>query len=134
MVYISAIRKLINPVGETTMNMQPWMNVVAGLELLTALQIERERSVPMMARGYDSDALCALQRKQASRGILGAEIVKSIYGYSVRYDSGLQNWGLLASAKARQIDGSYDAALKWVTEWVAQSPTTRYAWTREKVE
>ena len=41
---------------------------------------------------YSSEPLCEWQRDVSRRGIVGAEIVESMYGWSVRYDSGLQNW------------------------------------------
>lgn len=107
---------------------QPWMTIVAGDELLTAMEAEQRAIVPETGSGFKSEALCALQRKQAARGILGAEIVDTFYGFSVRYDSGLQNWGLLASCNARQLDGSFEAAAEWAKAWVAQDPDRRYAW------
>lgn len=110
---------------------QDWMTIVAGDELLVAMEAEQRAMVPETGRGFASEHLCELQRKQARRGILGVEIVKSNYGYSVRYDSGLQNWGLLASSKSRQLDGSFEAAAAWATAWVAQDPERRYAWSRK---
>lgn len=110
---------------------QPWMIIVAGEELIARMEAEQRALVPETGRGFASEQLCELQRKQARRGLLGAEIVQSNYGYSVRYDSGLQNWGLLASSKSGQLDGSWDAAVAWVKSWVAQDPDRRYAWARK---
>jgi len=110
---------------------QDWMTIVAGNELFDAMEAEQRAKVPQTALGFASEQLCELQRKQARSGILGVEIVQSNYGYSVRYDSGLQNWGLLASSKSRQLDGSFEAACKWAIDWVAQDPNRRYAWTRK---
>jgi hypothetical protein len=113
------------------MTRQDWMTIVAGNELLAAMEAEQIAKVPQTGYGFASEQLCELQRKQAARGILGVEIVESNYGFSVRYDSGLQNWGLLASSKSRQLDGSFEAACKWAIDWVAQDPDRRYAWARK---
>ena len=110
---------------------QDWMTIVAGEELINAMEAEQRAIVPETGHGFASEQFCELQRKRAKRGLLGAEIVKSLYGYSVRYDSGLQEWGLLASSKSRQLDGSFEAAAEWAKAWVAQDPERRYAWARK---
>lgn len=109
---------------------QDWMIIVAGEALVDALTAEQIARVPMGCGGFRSEDLCTLQREQSSRGIIGAEVVKSNYGYSVRYDSGLQNFGLLAGSRSGTLDGSLEHAERWVTSWVAQDPTRRYAWRR----
>lgn len=107
---------------------QDWMIIVAGEALVDEMTAEQKRRVPHTGCGYASEDLCALQREQAGRGLLGAEIVTSIHGHSVRYDSGLQNFGLLA--RARDTGGTLEDAERWCREWVAQDPTRRYAWRR----
>lgn len=105
--------------------------IVAGAELLASMRAARDAIPEGRYPGTrDSEALCALQRKEAGRGILGAVIESSLYGYSVRYDSGLQNFGLLASSKSRELDGSLEAAQAWCRSWVAEDPSKRYAWRR----
>lgn len=108
--------------------------IVAGQELHAALVAEREALIPKVGNLYSSEPLCALQRAQAGRGILGAELVESLYGWTVRYDSGLQNWGLLARTRRRggELDGTLEAAAAWATAWVAQDPARRYAWRHVK--
>ena len=91
--------------------------VIAGHDVHEA--IEAEQAV---------EDLCRVQEKQAARGILGARLVRSMYGWSVRYDSGLQNWDLLAGMRNGMLDGSFKAAVEWAEQWVAQDPTRRYAW------
>jgi hypothetical protein len=113
---------------------QDWMVIVAGHALVDALTAETKARCTWTGFGYESEGLCALQREQAARGLLGAEIVVSNYGHSVRYDSGLQNFGLLASARSRQLDGSLEAAVQWCETWVAQDPARRYAWRRKTDE
>jgi hypothetical protein len=108
---------------------QDWMVIVAGEALINALEVEQKAKCKWTGNGYASDDLCKLQRDQASRGIEGVEIVKSIYGYSVRYDSGLQNFGLLASSQG--LGGTLEGATNYAKDWVAKEPSKRYAWMRK---
>lgn len=109
---------------------QDWMIIVAGSELIDALTAEQVARVPYGCGGFKSEELCILQREQSARGIIGAEVVNSNYGCSVRYDSGLQNFGLLASSRAKQVDGTLADAERWASEWVSKDPKRRYAWRR----
>lgn len=111
---------------------QDWMVIVAGEALVDAMSAEQKLRCRWTGGGYASDELCVLQREQAARGILGCEIVASNYGHSVRYDSGLQNFGLLASSRSGPLDGSLEHAERWAREWVAHDPTRRYAWRRKQ--
>lgn len=128
---------------------QDWMVIVAGEALVDAMTAETKARCKWTGAGYASEDLCVLQREQSARGILGAEIVTSNYGCSVRYDSGLQNFGLLAGLSIRSIwsqspsrfdpksgmlDGTLEHAERWVREWVAKDPTRRYAWRRKGKE
>jgi hypothetical protein len=103
------------------------MNIIAGQAIWDAMQDEKARHVPIGAGGYQSEALCKLQRSWAGRGIIGAQIVQSNYGWSVRYDSGLQNWGILRASRGA-ADPSHEAAVAFCREWVAEDPAGRYAW------
>lgn len=106
--------------------------VVAGYELLAAMEAETD-AVVADRNGYrDSEQLCELQQKQARRGIVGVEIVESNYGCSVRYDSGLQNFGLVASSRSGQLDGSIEDAERFARDWVSRDPERRYAWKRNR--
>jgi hypothetical protein len=58
------------------------------------------------------------------------EVICSNYGHSVRYDSGLQNFGLLAGSRSGALDGTLEDAERYATAWVAEDPTRRYAWRR----
>jgi|SRR5262245_58687657 len=111
---------------------QEWMVIVAGEPLVDALSAETLRRCEWTGAGFASTDLCTLQRERAQRGIVGAEIVESLYGHSVRYDSGLQDFGLLASARAKQVDGTLEAAEEFCRQWVAKDPARRYAWRRKK--
>lgn len=99
---------------------------VAGVAVFEAIRAERE-TLPKDARGFFlSEPLCACQRHQAARGFIEAELVESIYGWSVRYASGLHGFALLASARASAVDGSRADAERWAAEWVAEDPAHRF--------
>jgi hypothetical protein len=103
--------------------------IIAGRDVIDQLDAEKDERV---GRGED---LPAVQVAQARRGYLGAQLVRSMYGWSVRYDSGLQNWDLLASTRQGTLDGSLKAAVEWAEDWAAQDPEHRYAWaSRREVE
>lgn len=108
---------------------QDWMEIVAGHELVDALEIEQKSKIKFNSIGYDSNSLCKLQQNQANRGIIGIEIVKSMYGYSVRYDSGLQNFALLA--RSQELGGTFEGARQFAQNWVNQDKSRRYAWCRK---
>lgn len=113
------------------------MRIVAGQEIYVALQAEKERTVPHskkpgMSQYFESEPLCRWQSECYSRGVRGVEIVKSIYGFSVRYDSGLADFGLLASSRYGQLDGTFEDAVRYATEWCNEDPARRYAWTRDE--
>lgn len=108
---------------------QDWMIIIAGNAVVDAMEVEQKATVPFNGYGYESEALCRLQSRQASRGIIGVEIVKSMHGYSVRYDSGLQNFGLLAHAQ--DLGGTLEGAETFVKTWVEQDQSRRYAWRRK---
>lgn len=110
---------------------QDWMIIVCGEPLVDELTAEQERRVPRGCGGFKSEELCQLQRERSGRGLLGVELVKSNYGWSVRYDSGLQNFGLLAGARSGTLDGTLECAERYAIAWVAQDPTRRYAWRRK---
>lgn len=100
--------------------------VIAGQEIYDAIRAEREARLTPDACGlYDSETLCRLQESQSRRGFVEAHIVKSMYGYSVRYASGLQNFGLIRAA--RELGGTLAAAEQFCRDWVAADPAHRYA-------
>ena len=59
--------------------------------------------------------------------IVGVELVDSNYGWSVRYNSGLQNFGIVAGCRNGQLDGTREAAEAFARDWVARDPARRYA-------
>lgn len=82
------------------------------------------------ASGEPDRDLCRRQEQEHREGFEGVEIGPSIYGWSVRYDSGLNGFNLVASSRCGQIDGTRTDAIRFATEWVNENPTRRYAWMR----
>lgn len=65
----------------------------------------------------DNETIPNFQIAANRLGFREAELVESNYGWSVRYASGLQNFGLLASSRARQVDGTLADAIRYAREW-----------------
>lgn len=108
--------------------------IVAGQTVVDGLRQARQQTVrPSSDRlgCFDSADLITQQCREAAAGIVGVEICVFSSGCSVRYDSGLQGFGLLASAKRGNIDGTYEDAARWASAWQAQEPTKRYVWVRK---
>lgn len=107
-------------------------HIVAGEALVDALTAETKARCKWTGHGYDSEMLCKVQCEQAARGIHGAEVLyyPNGSGCSVRSDSGLQNFGLLAGSRRKDIDGTLEDGERWAREWVAADPARRYAWRR----
>jgi hypothetical protein len=113
--------------------MKPQMTFFAGEDLWDDLQEEKEQKIPWYGHGYDSQPLIRLQLEWSERGILGAEVVKSQLGWMVRYDSGIQNFGIIAGGMSGVIlDGTLQDAIDFVRKWVKQDPKNRYAFTRSE--
>lgn len=110
---------------------QNWMLIIAGENLVDAMTAETKAHCEWTGRGYRSDDVCTLQREHAAKNIVGAEVIVTSMGCSVRYDSGLQNFGLLAGSKSGMLDGSLGHAEQWAREWVSKDPARRYAWRRK---
>lgn len=75
---------------------------------------------------FNSESLVAFQVRVSNAGFIEAEIVESIYGYSLRYASGLQNFGLIYSARQGELDGTLEHAVARAREWQSRDPTKRY--------
>lgn len=107
---------------------QDWMIIVAGHELVDVMEAEQKATCRLGCGGYNSNDLSVLHGKQSQRGIRGVEIVGCVGGYSVRSDSGMQNFCLLATS--RDLGGTLEAAEQFARNWVAQDASRRYAWRR----
>jgi hypothetical protein len=67
------------------------------------------------------ESLVRLQEDQSRRGRIPAHLVLSMYGWTVRYASGLQGFGILHKS------GSFDPAnaVEWGTQWVNRDADKR---------
>jgi len=88
----------------------------------------RERCQPGKQPGtFASADLCQVQVDQARRGRLEAELVRSVYGWTVRYASGLQGRAIIY----RTGEHSPALALKLGREWVDRDPANRSMFVRK---
>ena len=111
------------------------IRLIAGATLYAALEAEKAARVPRSVIPgrrdcFQSEPLCALQSEQARRGVLGARLCKSIYGWSVHYASGLQDFGLIAGVRRGELSGTLEEAEEFCRQWVARDPANRYAYGR----
>lgn len=79
----------------------------------------------MARRVAAGENLCALQIEFHGRGRCEAEVVKTLNGWSVRYASGLNNFGLLFRGCQ-----TYEEAVAKGTAWVEQTPDHRALFVR----
>src|SRR5262245_40363136 len=87
--------------------------IIAGTDTVLAIRAKRKPNTDIPAA----------QMQEARDGILGTMIVRSLYGWTVRYDSGLQSWAILARALPSKAE-----AAQFITNWVAVDPARRYGW------
>lgn len=77
-----------------------------------------------MNRRIDAgEQLVDLQIEMHRRGFRSAKLTKSMYGWSVRAGSGLDNFELLY--RAQNGDGSIEAAIAWGVAWAKRDPEHR---------
>jgi hypothetical protein len=98
--------------------------VVAGLPAVEASRASQDRHV---VNGGES--LVRWQEREGSYW-LGAEIVESIYGFGLRYASGLQGFGVIFGHRDRGYDGQYETAVRYAEWWVEMDPEHRYVFVR----
>lgn len=105
-----------------------WFTVIAGQTVVDAIGARRPT-------GTEPDReLCRRQEQEHSEGFEGVEVGPSMYGWSVRYDSGLNGFNLVASSRYGSLDGTRADAIRFATEWVSKNPARRYAWIRKEHE
>jgi hypothetical protein len=98
--------------------------IVAGHEAVAASRASQDRHVV-----DGGESLVRWQEQEGSRWI-GAEIVKSIYGYGLRYASGLQGFAVIFGHHDRGYDGTYETAVRYAQWWVDLDPEHRYVFVR----
>ena len=79
---------------------------------------------PRFTPGRDK-VLCSNQIQAHSAGFQEARLVKTIFGYSVRYASGLDNFAVLFGGRMMGRHVSYQEALQWGKDWVDAKPEYR---------
>jgi len=70
-----------------------------------------------------------ISRFQTLADIIGyreAELVESDDGWSVRHASGLQDFALISSSRAGQVDSSFEGAVAAAKLWADYDPKHRY--------
>lgn len=60
-----------------------------------------------------------------SRGFAEIQLVQSIYGWGVRYASGLDGFGLIAARSMGNVDGSFEDAVAFARSWFDRDPIKR---------
>jgi hypothetical protein len=103
--------------------------IVAGQDVadkISALKTQYVIPSMKMPGCYDSETLCTFQRKVSQGGYVEAEIVESMYGFSVRYASGLHDFGLIFSARSKEVDGTLEGAIAAAQQWQAADPSRRF--------
>lgn len=100
--------------------------VIAGQDVCSRMREARAALPKIGEPGWHPELLTNLQIREARRGLVGAEMVKSMYGWSLRYNSGLQNFGLIAGSRSGQLNGTWEDCERYAKEWQAQDPLHRY--------
>lgn len=102
--------------------------IIAGQDVADKITILRSQVLPSKTRPgcFDSEALSKFQQNLSQFGYIEAEIVDSMYGFSVRYASGLQNFGPIYSSRAKQVDGTLECAIEAAKKWQEAYPTHRW--------
>jgi len=65
---------------------------------------------------FESNNLCNLQVNQFARGRLSANLIRSMYGWTVRYASGLQDFAIIHSSRKFNIQEALEFGIKWANE------------------
>ena len=73
-----------------------------------------------------SEALPDAQIALSRAGFIEATIVRSLYGYDVRYASGIYEWGLIYSSRGGQLNGTLEDAMAKAGEWQRIQPHRRF--------
>jgi len=83
------------------------------------------RSAQRALVGGGEDLVAQQERLHAS-GLREAELVESIYGWSLRHASGLDGWSIIKGCRSGDLDGSLEAAQSAARVWVAADPERRF--------
>ena len=84
-----------------------------------------DNKVRLAVSGLGYDLPTVQERLWAENGFRDARLVQSIYGWTVRSGSGLDNWRFLAG---RGLKWTFEQALEAAKAWQAEAPTQRFVW------
>lgn len=105
--------------------------IYAGHELFARLEHEKARECTpskLYPGRFESGSLCRWQSQIHARGIIHARLCQTIFGWSVRSGSGLDNFCLLAGHRDGALpNATLDQAIEWARNWCADDPEHRYA-------
>jgi hypothetical protein len=71
------------------------------------------------------ESLPNVQINQHGRGRCSIQLVETIYGWSIRYASGLNGFGILWGSRMAGRKVTRDEAIEWGKRWVAEDPGHR---------
>ena len=77
-------------------------------------QDEIESQCRKIGNCFESEQLCQVQREQSARGRREAMLIRSMYGWTLRYASGLQGWEIIDSSRNHNPTTALEVALNWV--------------------
>ena len=96
--------------------------ILAGESVVDTLRAENASLENLDPLRFDfNEELCALQRRQSNRGYVPAHLVKSMYGWTLRYASGLQGFSIIT-----RLGKDFDTAVEGAREWASDAPDHRY--------
>lgn len=106
------------------------VHVVAGVDVFNAISAEVAAKCPRHPNGrFIAAEVAVIHAQQAIRGFLGAQLCRDIYGWGLRYDSGLQGFAIIASGREiKDGCGLLEDAEALARRWCAADPLFRYAW------
>jgi len=92
----------------------------------------RTRCAPGGVSGtFKSEDLCSMQIDQHHRGRRSAELVTTIYGYSVRMASGIDGRAILFGGRSLGRKVSREEAIEFGKKWANESLETREFYARK---
>lgn len=94
--------------------------VLVGAEVEAALYADKVARVArsaFYADFFESESLCTWQSEMHARGYCAVVLTKSVLGWSVRYRSGLDGFGVLAGVRDGTLTGTFLDALAYARQW-----------------
>jgi hypothetical protein len=76
------------------------------------------------------EGLLPYWQSHGGRRWLAAELVKSRWGWYMRYASGLDGFAIIYGRGDPRIDGTYECCIRLATEWAAKERAKRFVFVR----